>query len=67
MRIADKAWPLVLEDLNWFIEHGNGKKMYFDEVRRVCALQEFHRPLTVSLITERLALYNLVRCRTQQP
>ncbi|EIW52391.1 uncharacterized protein TRAVEDRAFT_75371 [Trametes versicolor FP-101664 SS1] len=28
---SDKAWPLVLQDLNWFIEHGNGKKMYFDE------------------------------------
>lgn len=30
---ADKAWPLVLNDLDWFIEHGDGKKMYFDEVR----------------------------------
>jgi len=30
---GDKAWPLVLNDLNWFIEHGKGKKMYFDEVR----------------------------------
>ncbi|KAH9992665.1 glycoside hydrolase superfamily [Russula vinacea] len=26
-----EAWPLVLEDLNWFIEKGKGKKMYFDE------------------------------------
>ncbi|KAI0062920.1 hypothetical protein BV25DRAFT_1803220 [Artomyces pyxidatus] len=25
------AWPLVENDLNWFIAHGNGKKMYFDE------------------------------------
>lgn len=25
------AWPLVETDMNWFIEHGNGKKMYFDE------------------------------------
>jgi len=30
---GDKAWPLVQKDLNWFIEHGRGKKMYFDEVR----------------------------------
>lgn len=30
---GDKAWPLVQKDLNWFIEHGKGKKMYFDEVR----------------------------------
>ncbi|OBZ68223.1 hypothetical protein A0H81_11811 [Grifola frondosa] len=28
---SDKAWPLVLTDLDWFIEHGDGKKMYFDE------------------------------------
>ncbi|KAI0305773.1 hypothetical protein B0F90DRAFT_1808931 [Multifurca ochricompacta] len=27
----DMAWPLVLRDLNWFINHGKGKKMYFDE------------------------------------
>lgn len=25
------AWPLVETDMNWFIQHGNGKKMYFDE------------------------------------
>ncbi|KAG2129837.1 glycoside hydrolase superfamily [Suillus bovinus] len=25
------AWPLLEIDMNWFIEHGNGKKMYFDE------------------------------------
>ncbi|KAI0320895.1 glycoside hydrolase superfamily [Amylostereum chailletii] len=28
---GDKAWPLVENDLNWFIAHGKGKKMYFDE------------------------------------
>jgi len=26
------AWPLVDADMNWFIKHGNGKKIYFDEV-----------------------------------
>lgn len=26
-----QAWPLVEADMNWFIKHGNGKKMYFDE------------------------------------
>ena len=26
------AWPLVEADMNWFIKHGNGKKMFFDEV-----------------------------------
>ncbi|KAF8551338.1 hypothetical protein OG21DRAFT_1598518 [Imleria badia] len=25
------AWPLVEMDMDWFIKHGNGKKMYFDE------------------------------------
>lgn len=30
--VANNSWPLVLTDLNWFIAHGNGKKMYFDEV-----------------------------------
>ncbi|KAF4620617.1 hypothetical protein D9613_000782 [Agrocybe pediades] len=28
---ANESWPLVLNDLQWFIDHGNGKKMYFDE------------------------------------
>ncbi|KAF8135784.1 glycoside hydrolase family 17 protein [Boletus edulis] len=26
-----EAWPLVENDMNWFIQNGNGKKMYFDE------------------------------------
>ncbi|KIO09870.1 glycoside hydrolase family 17 protein [Pisolithus tinctorius Marx 270] len=25
------AWSQVQTDMNWFIQHGNGKKMYFDE------------------------------------
>lgn len=29
---ADQAWPLVLQDLQFFIDNGSGKKMYFDEV-----------------------------------
>ena len=33
--LANESWPLVLNDLDWFIEHGNGKKMYFDEVWKV--------------------------------
>ncbi|TFY70992.1 hypothetical protein EVG20_g2015 [Dentipellis fragilis] len=28
---GDQAWPLVQQDLNWFIQHGKGKKMWFDE------------------------------------
>ncbi|TFK92046.1 glycoside hydrolase family 17 protein [Polyporus arcularius HHB13444] len=28
---SDQAWPLVQQDLQWYIAHGNGKKMYFDE------------------------------------
>jgi len=30
--LAKKAWPLVLEDLQFFVDHGDKKKMYFDEV-----------------------------------
>jgi hypothetical protein len=30
--LAAKAWPLVKSDLQWFINHGHGKKMYMDEV-----------------------------------
>ena len=30
--IGAAAWPLVETDMDWFIKHGNGKKMYFDEV-----------------------------------
>jgi len=26
-----KAWPLVQRDLQWFIDHGNGKKLYFSQ------------------------------------
>lgn len=29
---ANNSWPLVLNDLDWFIQNGDGKKMYFDEV-----------------------------------
>lgn len=32
--LAKNAWPLVQTDLQWFIDHGKGKKMYFDEVGR---------------------------------
>ena len=27
-----QAWPLDVTDMDWFIQNGNGKKMYFDEV-----------------------------------
>lgn len=29
---ANMSWPLVQQDLQFFIDHGNGKKMYLDEV-----------------------------------
>lgn len=29
---ANASWPNVLNDLDWFVSHGDGKKMYFDEV-----------------------------------
>lgn len=30
--IANNSWPLVQQDLQFFIDHGKGKKMYLDEV-----------------------------------
>lgn len=29
------AWPLVETDMNWFIQQGGGKKMYFDEASMI--------------------------------
>ncbi|KAL1682820.1 glycoside hydrolase superfamily [Schizophyllum commune] len=28
---ANKSWPLVIRDINWFLENGQGKKMYLSE------------------------------------
>ena len=67
---ADQAWPLVENDLNWFIEHGNGKKMYFDEVST--AFRHHHHPPILELTnsvdaTERLAISDLRRRTAEQP
>ena len=40
--LAKKAWSLVLKDLQFFVDHGNRKKMYFDEVSFVL----WHRLIT---------------------
>lgn len=32
IHLANRSWPIVYSDLEWFIKHGRGKKMYFDEV-----------------------------------
>lgn len=45
---ADQAWPLVLQDLQFFIDNGSGKKMYFDEVSHARVLCQSGRPLTCS-------------------
>jgi hypothetical protein len=29
--VALNAWPDILSDLGWFIDHGKQKKMYLDE------------------------------------
>lgn len=29
---GDEAWPNVQNDMDWFMQHGRGKKIYFDEV-----------------------------------
>ena len=31
--LANKSWPLVEQDLQFFIDNGKGKKMYLDEVQ----------------------------------
>lgn len=36
---GDAAWPIVQNDTNWFIQNGDGKKMYFDEVRGDFAIE----------------------------
>jgi exo-beta-1,3-glucanase (GH17 family) len=28
---AKNSWPIVMRDLQWFIDHANGKKLYLDE------------------------------------
>jgi len=30
--LVKKAWPLLLEDLQFFVDYENRKKIYFDEV-----------------------------------
>jgi hypothetical protein len=35
---AKNSWPLVQRDLDWFIDHGDGKKMYFDEVNHLASI-----------------------------
>jgi hypothetical protein len=62
MLSAKASWPLVQADLNWFIAHGNGKKMYFDEVRhwQLCPFFPDVRD------SERLAVRHLPRSSTQQ-
>ena len=60
---ADQAWPLVQRDLQWFIDHGNGKKMYFDEVRRPLASRPDQHPDILSWRdSEWMALRDLSQC-----
>lgn len=40
---ANKSWPIVLTDLDWFIDNGEGKKIYLTEVSVVL---NFSRQLT---------------------
>jgi hypothetical protein len=63
--IGDQAWPLVLNDLFWFITNGKGKKMYFDEVRLVLSCGHGLTPSSVS--TEWLAIRNFTQRSTQLP
>ncbi|KAI0297167.1 glycoside hydrolase superfamily [Russula brevipes] len=60
---GDQAWPLVLNDLNWFINHGNGKKMYFDENGWPSVISQGvqpNSPRAVASISSEQAYYNLL-------
>ncbi|KAI9509735.1 glycoside hydrolase superfamily [Russula earlei] len=60
---GDRAWPLVLNDLNWFIEHGRGKKMYFDENGWPSVTSDSvqpNNPYAVASISSERAYYDLL-------
>lgn len=62
--VANNSWPLVQRDLDWFVDHGNGKKMYLDEVD-----SKRHNVRSTRLImdyTEWLAIRNLRGSAKQQ-
>jgi hypothetical protein len=52
--IAFKSWPSVLDDMDWFVNNGQGKKIYFDEVSNF--LLHYHAKLTIVFFLERLAV-----------
>jgi exo-beta-1,3-glucanase (GH17 family) len=59
------AWPLVQTDMDWFIQNGGGKKMYFDEVRS--SSYKMWDLIPTALSVERVAFCHIVKRATEQP
>ncbi|KAI0743869.1 glycoside hydrolase superfamily [Daedaleopsis nitida] len=60
---GDQAWPIVQRDLQWFISHGKGKKMYFDENGWPSVTSEGvqpNSPIAVANIPNEQAYYELL-------
>lgn len=55
------AWPLVKRDMDWFAQHGKGKKIYFDEV---CSFEHDTKCQGLILFAERLAVRHFLRRST---
>ena len=54
--LGSRAWGNVLTDLDFFIQNGNGKKMYFDEVKYLSTLVTTFSRLSICLFrTRRMA------------
>ena len=53
--IGQNAWPDVLNDLQYFINHGSGKKIYLDEVVSSLVSCIFHLSHKMFPRTDRMA------------
>ncbi|KAF8896688.1 glycoside hydrolase family 17 protein [Infundibulicybe gibba] len=58
------SWPLVLNDLNWFVSHGGGKKIYLSEVKRLAIYNipgvQPNSPQAVANVANEKAYYDLL-------
>ncbi|EIM82926.1 uncharacterized protein STEHIDRAFT_133723 [Stereum hirsutum FP-91666 SS1] len=63
---ANESWPIVYGDLEWFIEHGNGKKMYLTSIQNgwlseiALTSQQPSSPNAVADIPNEQAYYQLL-------
>ncbi|KAK2464527.1 hypothetical protein APHAL10511_003506 [Amanita phalloides] len=49
---ADDSWDIVLSSLNWMVDHGNGKKIYFDENGWPSATHQGIQPNTPNAVAD---------------